>query len=1066
MTHVMSSSETLSKTRIPNRFSASAPNLSSTSDEGTRPISEQQSHSVSQSQDFLPLPPLIFVTPFDPSSSRLDSSESLNVDPRLLTTSHSDSSGISCSSVTSTPIGENLNVVMNSESSDPQPQPLTQHTNQHSPRTMEEVVVLSEALSHRIQELRGALSRSQRRARGITFRGCYDAFRGLFGYGPEGTRARKEIVSLVTKLVFGLVQVSIIIVMLALAGAQKSPVDHTVNEWQACHRPLGVWSALWCVRVVLGSFVAIWMYRHRSTRLVDARTQRNNTQPETSTQITNDVAVNDRPPPTDNLPNDSLNINANNDTSALQHRNNSRIARLGSVLSLASAVWFIVAHALLYTSTTTCRLSAPHLWWLAFGIVCIGYVVVVELIAVVLTINLILICLGREPLQAASSHSKVGKLSVKAVDSIPLVLYIPAPTSKDTDPDPPPKTENDDPISKPEAAHIHSYPPQRECPSPSSMRSTGTRVHSRRSKRWFTFRRLSSKKDGDQDSEKPRLKNGDPYEEKWEKGEYPFVKLEENRAVCAICLCDFEEPKRIRYSIGSMPPLDQEEKAMGGGDGDYGPTPVDEEDALRLADAGGGSQPLRLLDCAHVFHKTCIDPWLTGVSGRCPVCQKPVEIKESKKSKRQRQDLTTACKVAFKSPLVTSRESNLIQPSALHVHQLQSPAVRLLAASVVPLHEFLRDDQQLSSPLTNFSRLREGVFLFKHGVDPYSGGVFRHSPILLAFFSTFLPLSSLLASILWTLFDAVGAWCLSQVWILRSGLMNSSRASLITAIYLLNPYLFLPSLALSTSSLNNNLFILALYTASLGNVPLSLLCLAFLSHMSISYALLLLPFSMLLLAGPSSRLAKPIAFTGLKRLIPIASEYITYMGILFLISTFMADGTSWVKRTWGAELTLPDLNPNPGLWWYFFTEMFDHFRSFFLMTFSMHLLIYVLPICIKFQHDPLYATFIVQGLLSIFKAYPTLSDIGLFLTVIALFPEVYPYLKTPIVTTLLHLHASLLLPLFNRLWLIQGTGNANFFYASTLVFGLANGFALVDVVWAGLRIAFGTVKEGWELAQK
>ncbi|KAG1736353.1 hypothetical protein EDB19DRAFT_1637822 [Suillus lakei] len=35
-------------------------------------------------------------------------------------------------------------------------------------------------------------------------------------------------------------------------------------------------------------------------------------------------------------------------------------------------------------------------------------------------------------------------------------------------------------------------------------------------------------------------------------------------------------------------------------------------------------------------------------------------------------------------------------------------------------------------------------------------------------------------------------------------------------------------------------------------------------------------------------------------------------------------------------LTLPDLSPNPGLWWYFFTEMFDHFRLFFLVIVSVH----------------------------------------------------------------------------------------------------------------------------------
>jgi len=32
---------------------------------------------------------------------------------------------------------------------------------------------------------------------------------------------------------------------------------------------------------------------------------------------------------------------------------------------------------------------------------------------------------------------------------------------------------------------------------------------------------------------------------------------------------------------------------------------------------------------------------------------------------------------------------------------------------------------------------------------------------------------------------------------------------------------------------------------------------------------------------------------------------------------------------------LPDLTPNPGLWWYFFTEMFEHFRPLYLMVFSV-----------------------------------------------------------------------------------------------------------------------------------
>lgn len=126
------------------------------------------------------------------------------------------------------------------------------------------------------------------------------------------------------------------------------------------------------------------------------------------------------------------------------------------------------------------------------------------------------------------------------------------------------------------------------------------------------------------------------------------------------------------------------------------------------------------------------------------------------------------------------------------------------------------------------------------------------------------------------------------------------------------------------------------------------------------------------------------------------------------------------------SLTLPDLTPNTGLWWYFFTEMFDHFRPFFLMVFNVwqnfpfnfkgliYFIIdafinlrgaslYKIPVSIAHftpdyfrlktalvRYDPLYASLVLLGILGTFKAYSTLSDPGLFLSMIAIFPETYP----------------------------------------------------------------------------
>ena len=67
---------------------------------------------------------------------------------------------------------------------------------------------------------------------------------------------------------------------------------------------------------------------------------------------------------------------------------------------------------------------------------------------------------------------------------------------------------------------------------------------------------------------------------------------------------------------------------------------------------------------------------------------------------------------------------------------------------------------------------------------------------------------------------------------------------------------------------------------------------------------------------------------------------------------------------------MSDLTPNVGLSWYFFTEMFDHFRTFFTGIFQvgptpdivewpwidspsvlqLHVLIYIVPVCIRLQY--------------------------------------------------------------------------------------------------------------------
>jgi len=113
------------------------------------------------------------------------------------------------------------------------------------------------------------------------------------------------------------------------------------------------------------------------------------------------------------------------------------------------------------------------------------------------------------------------------------------------------------------------------------------------------------------------------WEDRYEKSSLPFVRLENNRATCAICLMDFDEPPRKSTKGKSASKVNASEVGAGAR---AAAGPSSEQSST-------DPEPLRLLECGHVFHKSCLDPWLTGVSGRCPTCQRKVEIAPKGKRK-------------------------------------------------------------------------------------------------------------------------------------------------------------------------------------------------------------------------------------------------------------------------------------------------------------------------------------------------------------------------------------------------------------------------------------------------
>ncbi|KAK2044558.1 GPI transamidase subunit PIG-U [Colletotrichum somersetense] len=389
-------------------------------------------------------------------------------------------------------------------------------------------------------------------------------------------------------------------------------------------------------------------------------------------------------------------------------------------------------------------------------------------------------------------------------------------------------------------------------------------------------------------------------------------------------------------------------------------------------------------------------------------------------------------------------------------------ALRLLLFVAFPgLPDLLTGRVEISTPVTSFKRLQEGLFLYNHNVSPYDGGVYHQAPLFLPLFSLLPDPKSLpiFIYLLYILVDILSADALSRI--ADSGEAGSSRlftsprrgkrwsGLVVASLFLFNPFTIATCVGRSTSVFSTCAILHAVAKAVSGAPLGAMVALSFATYLSM-YPLLLLP-PLVLLAydrqDPSRRIASAARFA-----LANVAVVTAVLAALFFMS-FLVTGGSWefLSSTYGAQLTLNDLTPNVGLWWYFFVEMFDSFRPFFLAVFWLHLSSYVGPLTVRIRSQPLVVIALLLGIFSIFKPYPSIADASLFLAMLSLFRHVFPLMRYTFVGAATIMYASFLGPAFYHLWIYAGSGNANFFYAITLVWSLGQSLLVSDLTFAVLR---------------
>ncbi|XP_072957752.1 uncharacterized protein [Typha angustifolia] len=410
---------------------------------------------------------------------------------------------------------------------------------------------------------------------------------------------------------------------------------------------------------------------------------------------------------------------------------------------------------------------------------------------------------------------------------------------------------------------------------------------------------------------------------------------------------------------------------------------------------------------------------------------------------------------------------------------------------------------EVATPLTSLRRLAEGYWLKQSSMSPYAGSMYHGSPLLLSIIG---PLTikrsdgqpaNFYCSLIFVVADLVTAMLIRATgWKLllarRQSLqslglsklvetsVNISAGDFASLIYLWNPLTIVTCLGLCTSPIDNLMAVLAIYGACSRLAPLAAFGYVIATHLSLYPAVLVLPVILLLGYGPdvpptklflsnangtnpshsghdrsaitSDKPDHHFSWKPVLHFILWVSMWSCYVLFLSSISLKETDGLQEMfKKTYGFILTVEDLSPNIGVLWYFFAEVFDFFRNFFLLVFHVNILFMLLPLAIRLKHRPCFLAFVYISMSAMLKSYPSVGDSALYLGLLGLFANELADMQFSFFLFFGYIAVTLLSPVMHNLWIWRGTGNANFYFATGLAYSCLQTVLVVESVSTMLK---------------
>jgi len=384
--------------------------------------------------------------------------------------------------------------------------------------------------------------------------------------------------------------------------------------------------------------------------------------------------------------------------------------------------------------------------------------------------------------------------------------------------------------------------------------------------------------------------------------------------------------------------------------------------------------------------------------------------------------------------------------------------VRLWMFSLPSLLQWLKDRPEMTTPNNSWNGVKEGLSLpFSH---KQKGG-FHGSTLLLYTVKQMEEIDPEFHTAFFIACDVLIAFALRKFvknflvkeftsdefvrgWDERLGRTAKnvdSVAHIVFMLYLFNPMTLFTCVSKTTVVFNNLYLAMFLLTSLTGSLPVMTFFVALASYETL-YPVQLLSAACLScwkfkyncdMEELKSTICKGVAW------------FLFWMFLMFFTASNLSNPEESMKH-FEYILGIADQTPNVGLFWYFFTEVFEHFEPFFLIIFHFNVLFYSIPLSIKLMSHPVALSFTLLAVISIFKSYPTLGDTTLWLALIPMWSHSFMYLRDSMVTLFSMFTSCLMFPVMWFVWISANAANANFYFASSLAFSICQIYLLCDVL--------------------